>query len=217
VTSRWIGLSVGLDIFYPPWTIASVRTLLTTGESNWALCTSFKVLKYSFVHIRTSTVLLALCRGWPERRKLGAVDRSPWFIAQRYFCSRRCQWERCSEHVGEQTDGTGEVLRHLLARHGALALRFLSRVQTRFCAHPWLWAGGDLCPVRSSGLLVEVFGGERTSVAQRERRQLAGGAFGRMVVRPRQMKGGGEDRRVAFEGDEAMGGRVGARSLLCPS
>ncbi|KAF9779884.1 hypothetical protein BJ322DRAFT_1086998 [Thelephora terrestris] len=72
-------------------------------------------------------------------------------------------------------------------------------------------------------VLAEVLGGEGTGEeeeAQRERvRRLAAGAFGRMVVMPRQMKGGGDGSVVlAFEGDEVVGGRVGARhrSVIVP-
>ena len=62
--------------------------------------------------------------------------------------------------------------------------------------------------------LAEILSGDRSSDAQRGRiRKLSGGAFGKMVVVPRQLKLGEGDRSVvlAYGGDELVDGPVGAR------
>lgn len=60
--------------------------------------------------------------------------------------------------------------------------------------------------------LAEVLDGDRCSEAQRERvRQLSEGAFGKMVVVPRQVKIGDGRVVLAYGGDELAGGPVGAR------
>ena len=60
--------------------------------------------------------------------------------------------------------------------------------------------------------LAEILTGDRYSEIQRARvREISEGAFGRMVILPRHSKL--EDGRVvfAYEGDEVVGGPVGAR------
>jgi len=60
--------------------------------------------------------------------------------------------------------------------------------------------------------LAEILSGAGSSEAQRERvRELSGGAFGRMVVFPRQVKLGGGRVVLAYGGDELVDGPVGAR------
>ena len=68
-------------------------------------------------------------------------------------------------------------------------------------------------------VLAEALVGNRNTEVQRERvKLLSEGAFGRMVVRPRQVRGGEGKVVLAFEGDEAVGGEVGAkhRSVIVP-
>ena len=67
--------------------------------------------------------------------------------------------------------------------------------------------------------LAEILTGDRNSEAQRMRvRQLAESAFGGMVILPRQLKLGGGRELLAYEGDELVGGLMGARhrSIIKP-
>ena len=60
--------------------------------------------------------------------------------------------------------------------------------------------------------LAEILSGGRNSEAQRTRvRQLSEGAFGRMVILPRQSKFEGGRLLLAYEGDELVDGPSGAR------
>jgi len=60
--------------------------------------------------------------------------------------------------------------------------------------------------------LAEILTGDRNSEAQRMRvRRLAEGAFGGMVILPRQSKLGDGRGLLAYEGDELVDGPVGAR------
>ncbi|KAF9642649.1 hypothetical protein BDM02DRAFT_3105414 [Thelephora ganbajun] len=67
--------------------------------------------------------------------------------------------------------------------------------------------------------LAEILSGNQNSEVQRTRvRQLSEGAFGRMVILPRQSKLGDGRVVLAYEGDEAVDGPVGARhrSIIKP-
>ena len=60
--------------------------------------------------------------------------------------------------------------------------------------------------------LAEILSGDRNSEAQRTRiQQLSEGPFGGMVVLPRQSKLGDGRVVLAYEGDELVGGSLGAR------
>lgn len=60
--------------------------------------------------------------------------------------------------------------------------------------------------------LAKILTGDQGKEAQRQRvRQLSEGAFGRMVVLPRQLKLGDGRVVLAYGGDELSGGPVGAR------
>ena len=60
--------------------------------------------------------------------------------------------------------------------------------------------------------LAEILAGDQNSEAQRMRvRRLAEGAFGGMVILPRQSKFGDGRGLLAYEGDELVDGPVGAR------
>ena len=61
-------------------------------------------------------------------------------------------------------------------------------------------------------VLAGILSGDRSSEAQRTRvRELSGGAFGRMVILPRQSKLGDGRLLFAYEGDELVDGPLGAR------
>jgi len=67
--------------------------------------------------------------------------------------------------------------------------------------------------------LTGILSGGRNSEAQRMRvRQLSEGAFGRMVILPRQSKLGDGRLLLAYEGDELVNGPLGARhrSIMKP-
>lgn len=60
--------------------------------------------------------------------------------------------------------------------------------------------------------LAEILSGDRNSEAQRMRvRQLSDGAFGRMVILPRQSKLPDGTVLLAYDGDELVDGPLGAR------
>lgn len=60
--------------------------------------------------------------------------------------------------------------------------------------------------------LAEILSGDRNSEAQRTRiQQLSEGPFGGMVILPRQSKLGDGRVVLAYEGDELVGGSLGAR------
>ena len=60
--------------------------------------------------------------------------------------------------------------------------------------------------------LAEILSGSRNTEAQRMRvRQLSEGAFGRMVILPRQSKLEDGKLLLAYEGDELVDGPLGAR------
>jgi len=61
-------------------------------------------------------------------------------------------------------------------------------------------------------ILAEILSGGRNSQGQRARvRLLSEGAFGRMVILPRQSKLGDGRLLLAYEGDELVDGPLGAR------
>ena len=60
--------------------------------------------------------------------------------------------------------------------------------------------------------LAEILSGDRNTKDQRVRvRRLAGGAFGGMVIHPRQSKLGDGRVLLVYEGDELVNGPAGAR------